>query len=361
MEIAIAHDYLTQHGGAERVLDVFLDIFPSAELYVLTYSEEFAKPNIHASFIKNLPKINYRNYMPLFPLAIRLMNIDADMILSSSHAWVKNIKKRKGAVHICYCHTPMRYAWDLSGFYVRRYNVLVRPLLKLFLSILRAWDKAGSKNVDYFIANSNCVAERIKNAYGRDSIVIPPPVDTSIFVPFKHPKRDYYLVVSRLIEYKRVDLAIEVFRKLDRELVVVGDGRDAKRLKKLARGCKNISFKGFVNNKQLVSLYQNAKALIHPQIEDAGITSLEAQSCGVPVVAFGRGGATETVIEGKTGSFFYKQSATSLRKAIESFENHSIDSKLCRKNAKKYDVKVFKKRIQEFIKSKKWLERKKRG
>jgi len=355
-KILLVHDYLNQLGGAERTLKVFKNIFPNADTFALLYNKNKIKLQfkIKTSFIQKLPlKKNYKLYMPIFPIAVKSINFNNyDVIISSSHAWVKNINKPKETLHICYCHTPMRYAWDLREQYLKRENVFLRPFISLFLAYLRYWDKKGSKNVDFFIANSKNVANRIKKYYNRKSTVIYPPVDTKLFKLNTKKREYYYLIVSRLIEYKKVDLAIDAFKKINKRLVIIGIGRDEKRLKKLSKNNKNIIFKGFAKSTELVKYYQNAKAFIHPQIEDAGITSLESQSCGTPVIAYAKGGALETVIEGKTGHFFHKQTPEALIKAIKEFEKMKLNPKDCRKNALKYDKEIFKKKIKKFVEEK---------
>jgi len=244
----------------------------------------------------------------------------------------------------------MRYAWDLKEEYLRRENPLLRPFISIFLRYLRWWDRNGSKNVDFFIANSQNVGNRIRRFYNRDSVVIHPPVDTKQFALSTKKRQYYYLIVSRLIEYKRTDLAIKAFNKTGKRLIIVGTGRDEKMLKKIAK--KNIEFKGFIPALELVKYYQNAKALIHPQLEDAGIACLESQSAGTPVIAYGKGGALETVIEGKTGHFFHEQTPQALIKAIEEFEQMKFSPKACRNNALRFDKEIFKKKIKAFVEEK---------
>lgn len=347
------HDYLNQFGGAEKVIFSIKEIYPDSNFSVLIHDKNLFK-NLHTatSFINSLPlKKKYKIYMPLFPIAVKLMDLkNPEIILSSSHAWVKNVKKPKNSLHICYCHTPMRYAWDLRDEYIKNENVLFRPFISLFLNYLKYWDKKGSKNVDHFIANSQNVANRIRKFYGRESTVIYPPVDTNFFKLNTHKREDCYLIVCRLIEYKRVDIAINAFNKLNTRLMVVGTGRDEKRLKKIAR--KNIEFKGYLKGNKLLNCYQNARGFIHPQIEDAGIACLESQSCGTPVIAFAKGGALETVIEGKTGHFFHEQTPEALINAVQEFEKMNFNSSECRKNALKYDKEVFKRKIKVFVEDK---------
>jgi len=354
-KIILLHDYLLQLGGAEKILKYFLELFPNSKVYTLIHSRKLVlEINPKTSFIQFFPfKKKYKIYLPLFPLALKFIKFESgSVILSSSHAWVKNIIKPKNSLHICYCHTPMRYAWDLRDEYLKRENILLRQFIALFLAYLRYWDKKGSKNVDFFIANSKNVANRIKKYYNRESVIIHPPVDTKLFQLNAKKREDYYLIVSRLIEYKKVDLAIKSFKKINKKLIIVGIGRDERRLKKLAKNNKNIIFKGFVNDIELVKYYQFAKAFLHPQLEDAGIACLESQSCGTPVIAYAKGGALETVIESKTGHFFHEQTPEALIKAVNEFETMKFSPKECRKNALEYDKEIFKRKIKKCVEEK---------
>ena len=356
----LLHDYLNQQGGAEKVLESFLQLYPSAEIYTLLRNKRlFPNLRVKTSFVQYFPlKKKYKFYMPFFPLAVKSFRLPPNsLLLSSSYAFIKNISKPKNSLHICYCHTPMRYAWDLKETYLQKENVFLRPFIKLSLSYLSYWDKKQSNQVDFFIANSQHVAKRIEKFYQRDAIVIYPPIDTVFFKPSQKRKNDYYLVVSRLVEYKKVDLVINAFKKLSQKLIIAGSGRDEKQLKKLARGYANIAFVGRISQKKLRELYQHAKALVFPQVEDFGITSVEVQSCGTPVIAFSQGGALETVLEGKTGHFFPKQTPESLIKAVKMFETMHFKPKDCRKNALKFDKKIFKKNIKQYI-TKKYEEHK---
>ncbi|MFH1134350.1 MAG: glycosyltransferase [Nanoarchaeota archaeon] len=243
----------------------------------------------------------------------------------------------------------MRYAWDLREEYLARESPVLRPFIRLFLDYLREWDRKGSKGVDYFIANSRNVQQRIWRCYHRKSTVIYPPVDTSYFT-LKGKKEDYYLVVSRLIEYKKNDMVIEAFNRLGKRLVIVGTGRDMDRLKKMAK--PNITLTGFISDKKMREYYRHAKGFIFPQLEDFGITSVESQACGTPVIAFAKGGALETVIEGKTGHFFHEQTPEALIKAITEFEKMTFDPKACRRNALRFDKRIFKRKIKAFVEEK---------
>lgn len=356
MKIAIIHEYLNQYGGAERTLrEIFMPLFPDATIFSLFYNKKrfTADPHwkIQTSFLQYLPAINnYKFYFPLFPFAIRSLRFpDHDLLLSSSSAFAKNIKKPKHTLHICYCHTPMRYAWDLKDQYIKDQSFLLRLPLRIFLSLLRWWDKKNTTSVDYFIANSNHVKQRIKNYYQRDSTVIYSAVDCNKYTP-RHKKQDFYLLVSRLIKPKKVELAVRAFSQLGKKLVIIGSGREEQHLKQLAT--PNISFLGYLPDERLIAYYQRAKALIFPGLEDFGMTPLEAQACGTPVIAFGKGGVLETVLEGKTGYFFHEQTPESLIRAVLAFERKSFKPLDCRKQALRFDASVFKRQLKTFIEQK---------
>ena len=244
----------------------------------------------------------------------------------------------------------MRFAWDLHDFYISRYPFFLRPLLRFFLTLLRRWDKHESQNVDYFIALSHHVADRINRFYNRKAHVIYPPVDTFFFRPLKIKQRrseTFYLIVSRLVEHKRVDIAVQVFNLLQKPLVIIGSGREYERLKRMSR--QNITFLGSLSDEEIRSYYQRCKAFIFTPEEDFGLTPVEAQACGAPVIAYGKGGALETIIKNKTGHFYYKQTPESLAKAVLQFENMRLTSSDCRKNALRFDKEIFKKKLKTFI------------
>ena len=361
--IAIVHDWLTGMRGGEKVLTCLLELFPDADLFTLLHnpgsvSDQIENRKIFTSFIDKLPlKTNkYRNYLPLFPTAIEMFDFkEYDLIISSSHCVAKGIRTPPNTLHVSYVHSPMRYVWDMYEDYFSsdKLNFFSRKLIPLIANYLRIWDVTSSNRVDYFISNSAHVAHRIKKYYNRQANIIYPPVDTGNF-KLSNKSDDFYLIISALVPYKKVDLAIEAFNQMDKELIVIGDGPEYKKLTKLAGS--NINFLNWLPHSELYDYYANCKVLIFPGEEDFGIVPVEAQSCGKPVIAFARGGALETVIglnesnEGKcTGVFFDDQTVTGLIQAIQQFENQSWDARFIRRHALKFDRKKFKSEIFQFI------------
>ncbi len=360
--IALVHDWLTGMRGGEKCLEVLCELFPNATLFTLLHNKSSVSPtiehmHIQTSFVQHLPfaKTKYRNYLPLFPAAVEEFNLkNYDLVISTSHCVAKGAIPRADAVHICYCHTPMRYVWDLYEQYLGQDHVgwLRRTVAPLFANYLRTWDVASSNRVDYFIANSENVRRRIQRHYHRDAEVIYPPVDTSFFQLSDHSD-GYYLIVSALVPYKRVDLAIAVFNQSGETLVIVGTGPDEKRLKRLARS--NIEFVGWCEAAELVRYYQNCRALIFPGEEDFGIVPLEAMACGKPVIAYKKGGVLETVLtkgKNKTGIFFEQQTPEHLHQALKEFQKTKFNASLIRKHALRFDCAVFRKKIKAFIEKK---------
>ncbi len=353
MKIALVHDYLQTIGGSEAVFRTLIEIYPQAEMYTLFHNRRKIFPTLKTktSFIQKIPLKDYTKLLFLFPTAIESLKLpkDTKMILSSSHAFAKGIKKPRGAIHVCYCHTPMRYVWDMRDEYIKNEIIPKRfkIILPFFVEKLRNWDSKNAQEVDFFIANSKNVQSRIKKYYNRESVVIYPPVRTKFFKPARTKKEEFYLIVSRLVAIKRIDIAIQACNKLNRKLIIIGDGREASRLKAMAG--PNIEFKGELSDEEVRNRYQRCKAFIFPSNDDFGITPVEAQACGKPVIAFGKGGALETVIEGKTGHFFYEQTPEALAKAIQECEKIKFDKKLCRRNALRFDEEIFKKKIKAFI------------
>ncbi len=363
MKIALVHDWLTSLAGAEKVLEAIYEIYP-APIYTLVADNEklsnssFETSQIITSFIQALPYAQqlYRNYLPLFPLAIEQFDLSSyDVIISSSHAVAKGVLSKTDQLHICYCHTPIRYAWDLYHEYLRRGGLLKGLkgfVSKLILHYIRVWDYVSAGRVDYFVANSNYVADRIGKIYGRQAKVIYPPVDIDKF-ELNTKKSDFYLTVSRMVPYKRVDLIVEAFSRLrDRKLIVIGDGPELAKIRKNAS--KNIEFLGYQPFEVLKNYLKDAKAFIFAAVEDFGIAPVEAQACGTPVIAYGKGGVTETVLEGKTGIFFKTQTVEGLLEAIREFERMEavFSPEEIRKNAERFSKKRFQKEFKAFVEEK---------
>lgn len=324
------HDWLYSISGAEKVVEAIYELFPSS-IYTLVKNSKYCKSqkildkDIHCSFIQKLPfgKTKYPYYLPLFPLAIENLDVSsAEVVLSSSSCVAKGVLTHSEQLHICYCHTPARVAWDMYFDYLKMSKLekgLLGAIARGFLHKIRAWDLLHAQRVDHYIANSSFVAKRIEKLYRRKATVIYPPVDTEFYTLEKKKKEEFYLTASRFVPYKRVDLIVKAFSHLkDKKLVVVGDGPEGKNLRKLAT--KNVEFAGYVDDETLKSYFQSAKAFIYAAKEDFGIVPVEAQSCGLPVIAFQEGGVKETVVANKTGVFFQNQTEESLIEAISHFE-----------------------------------------
>ncbi|MFC1548653.1 glycosyltransferase family 4 protein [Candidatus Omnitrophota bacterium] len=356
LRVAIVHDYLVSDAGAEKVLKALMEVFPEAPVFTLFYDRgkfrELEECDIRVSFMDKLPLVKEKHhiFLPLYPLAVMSLNLkDYDVILSSSWAWSKGLRKPSKACHICYCHTPMRFVDGGEKFYLKNENQLIKWAGKQLVKWLKVWDIKTAKGVDYFIANSQHTADRIRARYRRMASVIHPAVDVSLFTPdARQEDGEYFLIVSRLVPYKRVDIAIEAFNELGLQLKIVGDGPEYSRLKKMAK--PNVEILGYVESEQtMLELYRGCKAFIMPQHEDWGIAPLEAQACGKPVIAYARGGALEYVIEGKTGQLFYEQTPEAIMNAVRNFKKTAFDPGFIRDNALKYDTPVFKKQISDFV------------
>lgn len=354
-KIALAHDYFIQMGGAERVAEVLHSIFPTAPMFTAVDRRpqlplNLRKDKVRTSWMQKLPisTKNHRNYFLLYPLAFESFDMsDFDLIISSSSGYAKGLRKKKSAIHVNYCHTPMRWVWRYEDYAAReQFSRLKRNILPFLLRGLKNWDLRAAEQPDLFIANSNIVAERIKRFYKRDALVIPPPIDVARFSP-DEPDEDFYLLLSRLVPYKRLDLAIKACEKLDRPLVVIGDGAARFELEKIA-GPKT-KFLGRQPDEVVARYASRCRALIFPGEEDFGMTPLEINSAGRPIIAFRAGGATETVVEGETGVFFNNQTTGSIISAIEEFESLSFDRLAIRRHAEKFDTRVFSSRIRKFI------------
>lgn len=360
MKKALINDWYYVNGGAEKVIHSLNSIWNDFDHFaIIDFLNEEDRNFIldgkksKTSFIQKLPtaKQNHRNFLQLFPLAIEQFDLsNYDLILSSSSAVAKGVRTQKKQLHICYCHSPMRYVWDLQEQYLQDAGLnkgLKGLYAKYVLNKIKTWDIDNSKNVDFFIANSNHVAKRIKRIYNRESVVIYPPVDVDFF-QLEEQKQDYYFTASRLVAYKKVQLIVEAFNDLPHlKLIVAGDGPEFQKLKKIAKD--NIEFVGFVDYKKLKNLLQKAKAFVFAAEEDFGIIPVEAQACGTPVIAFGKGGALETVIENETGIFFEEQSAQKIKEAVFDFEKLEFNPKKIREYALKFSTQRFENEMKAFV------------
>lgn len=351
MKLALVHDHLIQDGGAEKVLKVMQDIWPEAPTYTLFYDEEkmtaFRGKDIRTSFLQRLPFAlsRYQWYIALMPSATEGYDLtEYDVVVSSSSAFSKGIITRPDALHFCYCHTPTRYLWSDTHSYLAELRVpgFVKMALRPVLTWLRVWDRQAADRVDYFIANSQTVRQRIQKYYRRGSLVIHPPVDLEAFAVKDGPKI-YFLVGGRLVAYKRFDLIVEAFNRTGLPLKIFGSGPLEESLRRAAK--PNIEFVGRVTDKRKAELYAGCKAFLHPHEEDFGITPIEAMASGRPVIALRRGGATETVVEGVTGEFFDEQSWEELADHLIRFDENRYDPQTIRKHAERFSTDVFKKRL----------------
>lgn len=371
INIGVVADWLVTYAGAERVLSEMFDIFPDAELYsIVDFLSDEAREYFHnkkakTTFIQNLPfaKSKYQNYLPLMPLAIEQLDVSGhDIILSSSHAVSKGVLTGPDQLHISYVHSPIRYAWDLQHQYLKESGLdhgVKGIIAKWLLHKIRIWDYRTASGVNHFVANSKFIARRINKVYGRTADVIYPPVDVTRFT-LNENKKDYFVTASRLVPYKRVDLIVEAFSHMpDKQLVVIGDGSDMKKIK--AKATANIEILGYQPNSVMEEYMRNAKAFIFAAEEDFGITPVEAQACGTPVIAFGKGGSLETVrplgVNMPTGMFFEQQNISSLISAVNLFtENQELfEPANCRANALKFSVERFKNEMNNYV-SQKWTD-----
>ncbi|MFH0892736.1 MAG: glycosyltransferase [Candidatus Falkowbacteria bacterium] len=360
LKVALVHDHLAQDGGAEAVLRVFTEIFPEAPIYTLLYEEKNAKKyyagkKIYTSIIQKLPGgvRHYQWYMPFMPMAIEFFDLSSyDLVLSDSSSFAKGVITPLDTLHVCYCHTPTRYLWDYTHKYISelKYNKYFKKLISLVLNYVRVWDRTAADRVDRYIANSKTVRSRISKYYRQNSTLIYPPVELDKFyIAEREAEEKYFLAGCRLNPYKRIDIVIEAFKDLGLKLKVFGDGPDMPRLKKIAGAAGNIEFLGRVDDEKRAELYALSQAFIHPQDEDFGITVVEAQASGRPVLAFRKSGATETVIEGMTGEFFDEQTATAIVGAVKKFDAARYDPGAIRGHALKFSKERFKDEIVKFI------------
>jgi len=358
MKVALVHDFLNQVGGAEKVLQVFHELFPKAPVFTVVYDPEETKGefddlDIRTTFIQGIPfgVKRYKWFLSWMPAAIERFDFSKyDLVLSDSTAFAKGIITRPETLHISYCHTPTRYLWSDTYSYTAELKQpkIIKSFLPFVLNRIRQWDRLAADRVDKFIANSHFVRGRIKKYYGRESTVIYPPVEARK-IPFSNPQKveNYYLIVSRLRPYKRVDLAIDAFNALGIPLKVVGIGEEYLKLKNIAK--KNIEFLGSVSDKERNKLLSLCIAFIHPQEEDFGISAVEAMAAGRPVIAYKSGGALETVKKGETGEFFEDQTPWCLVDAVREFMPEKYDPKVIRKQALQFDTSIFKREIKDFI------------
>ena len=362
MKTAIVHEWLVNYAGSERCVESFTNIWQDAPVFALVdyLNDEDRKiilkgRKADTSFIQKLPfsKTQHRKYLPLFPLAIEQFNLNKyDLILSSSHAVAKGVLTNSYQLHICYCYTPMRYAWDLYHIYLKEAGLLsgISGLAaKMILHKLRTWDIISSNRVDYFIAISNHISKRIKKTYNRDSIVIYPPVDVNLFECVS-VKEDFYLTASRMVSYKRIDVIVDAFAAMpDKKLVVIGDGPEMKKIK--SKASKNVEILGYQAFVSLKSYMQKAKAFIFAAEEDFGIIVVEAMACGTPVIALNKGGASETVSDNNTGVLFNQQSSGSVKEAVLNFESiqDKFDPSIIRAHSLQFGRNIFEEKIKKFI------------
>jgi glycosyltransferase involved in cell wall biosynthesis len=354
-KVALVHDYFIQMGGAEKVAEEMHKLFPSAPMFTTVDARSHVpsslkKAPVKTSWMQNLPGIkrNFRHYFAVYPLAVESFDLqEYDLILSSSSGYAKGVRKRRGAIHINYCHTPMRWAWRYDDYAAREeFGGIKRMILPPVLAGLRRWDLRAAAQPDFYIVNSHNVARRVKETYGRDAVVVPPPIDVERFVA-DEPDEDFYLILSRLISYKQLDLAVEACRKLGRRLIVIGDGPDRKRLERLAG--KETEFLGRQPDEIVTRYASRCRALLFPGEEDFGMVPLEINASGRPVIAYRAGGALETVVDGKTGMFFDRQTVDSVAGAIEEFESRAWNRRLMRRHAERFDNRVFSERMSDFI------------
>ena len=355
--VCLAHHWLVGMRGGERVLEQICSVFPDAPIYTLfsdvsQLDDSIRKHRILPSVLNRIPgaKRLHQYMLPLYPFGVRSLRLPAscDLLVSTDASVVKGIFKSPSVPHICYCHSPPRYLWDMTDVYSDQMSWIKRVAFRLTVPWVRRFDEKAAARVDHFIANSQFVADRIRRFYGREATVIYPPVGVEQF-DYRRPREDFYLVVAQLVPYKRVDLAVEAFTKLGKRLIVIGDGSERDGME--AKSGKNVQFLGRQPFHVLKDHYERCRAFLFPGIEDFGITALEAQAAGSPVIAIREGGSLETVVEGRTGVFFEKQTCDSLADAVTRFENDRsrFSATECRANAEKYTNEIFRTRFCQFL------------
>jgi glycosyltransferase involved in cell wall biosynthesis len=361
MKVALVHEWLTIIGGSENVFKEIAALYPNADIFTLVAIPDtintlgLQQHKVTTSFIQKLPfaKTRYRSYLPLFPLAIEQFDLSGyDLIISSSHAVAKGVLCHSRQLHICYCHSPIRYAWDLYHQYLRESGLnkgIKGFLVKIILHRLRTWDMISTNRVDHFISNSNYIGRRIKKIYRRDSVTIYPNVSVED-LPLKELKGDYYVTSSRFVPYKKIDVIVNAFAQMpDKKLVVIGDGPDLKKVKRIATG--NVELLGYLPFEDLRHHLSTAKAFVFAAEEDFGIIPVEAQACGTPVIAYGQGGVRESVVQDVTGVFFDEQTPQAIVEAVKYFENHQhlFNAAAISKHAARFSVDNFKRSFKAHV------------
>ena len=359
LRVALVHDWLTGMRGGEKCLEVLCELFPDAPIYTLLHVKGAMSPlieskTIHTSFLQRFPFVEekYRMYLPLFPIAINSFDFSGfDLLISTSHCVAKGARPHGNALHLCYCFTPMRYVYEMYDEYFGKGQAgfAVRLAMSTAAPLLRAWDRRTAGRVHHFVAISDHVRQRIRRHYGRDAQIIFPPVDTGQFQP-SGKNEGYYLIVSALVPYKKVDLAVKAFNNTGKRLVIVGKGPDEEKLRRLAG--PTVEFAGWKSDDELVSLYAGCTALVFPGEEDFGIVPLEAMASGKPVIAYGKGGTLETVQDGISGVFFYEQTADALEQAVSKTELMRFDPEKIRNRALQFSRDIYKNAMKKFIEEK---------
>lgn len=366
--VALVADWLTTYSGAEHVLESLARIFPKAPIFTpVTHLSSFPKESVlryrdlHTSFLQGFPRSLRKRHpflLPWLPRAVESLNLsDYDLIVSSSSFVAKGVLTHPGQLHICYCHSPTRYLWGAWQDYLEQFPIpgLIKHFLPAHFTKLRLWDSMASKRPQHYIANSDFIADGIQKYYRRDAEVLVPPVETERFFSVTEEKEDFYLSLGRLVPQKRVDLLMQAFAEMpDKHLFIAGEGRMKAELQKMAAPYDNIDFLGYLPHEELPSMLAKAKALLHPQLEDAGIAALEALAAGTPVIAYGKGGV-QTTLSPRVATFFDHQAPEDVIDAVQRFENKKIRSSVCKKHAKQYDVAVFEKKLKEMV-MEKWEE-----
>ncbi len=358
MKVAIVHDYLNQYGGAEKVVEALHEVFPDAPVFTSIFLPKrlppiFSTIDVRPSFMQRLPFLDrhFKKYLPFYPYAIESLDLEGfDLVLSSSSAFAKGACAPEGACHICYCYSPMRFVWDRELYMSQEeFSSFYKLVLPLILSRLEKWDIKAIDRVNYFIGISQHIRKKIKLIYQREADVIYPPVDLSEFY-ISQRQDDYFMIVSRLNAYKRIDLVIDAFNLLSIPLAIIGTGPHEDALKR--RSKKNITFLGMVSQEELAGYLSRCRGLIFPGEEDFGIAPVEAMASGRPVIAFSKGGAKETLLDGVTGLFFNEQTVDSLIEAVNSFNHMEFYADKIRHHAEQFDKEMFKQKIKDYVNEK---------